>query len=77
MATGVPIVASDLPSLREVVSDKEVFFATPDDPVSFARTIEYIKANSDEAQVRADRAKALVQKYSWDVRSDKIISSFS
>ncbi|MDO8523982.1 MAG: glycosyltransferase family 4 protein, partial [bacterium] len=33
MAAGKPIVSSDIPSVREIVSEQEVFFATPDDPL--------------------------------------------
>lgn len=73
MATGVPIITSDLPSIREIVSEKEVFFATPDDPESFAEIIKYIKDHPKEATIRASKARDLVQNYTWDKRSDKII----
>lgn len=73
MATGVPIVASDLPSIREILSEEEAFFAEPDNPASFAKMVTYIKNNPKEAARRAANAQALVGQYSWDVRAQKSI----
>jgi glycosyltransferase involved in cell wall biosynthesis len=75
MASGMPIVASDLPSLREIVSERSAFFAVPDEPASLARAIGEALSKPDEARHRAQEAKALVQNYSWDARA-KIINSF-
>ena len=77
MATGVPIVASDLPSIREIVGEKEVFFAQPDDPLSFADTISQVVVDKEEAAHRAQNARKLVDNYSWDVRAEKTIAILS
>lgn len=73
MASGRPIVASDIPSIREIVNDGMVFFAAPDDPRSFARAIREVLDNPDEALRRAERARQESQKYTWETRAKKIL----
>ena len=46
MAAGVPIVASDLPALREVLRhEQNALLATPGDPDSFAAAVQRILAD--------------------------------
>lgn len=73
MATGTPIVASDLPSIREVISEHESFFAEPDNPKSFSDAMVYAYEHEEDAKKRATSARDLVREYSWDVRADKIV----
>lgn len=76
MASGVPIVASDLPSIREVLDESTAYFARPDDPASFAATI--VRAASDtQATKRAHKAALLAQQYGWDARVRAILSFIS
>lgn len=70
-ASGRPIVASDLPSIRDLVSDEEVFFAHPDNPVDFARAIEMAE-NIEVAEGKRVAAERFAQKNSWDARADAI-----
>ncbi|MEK7600442.1 MAG: glycosyltransferase family 4 protein [Patescibacteria group bacterium] len=69
MASGTPIVASDLPSLREVLSDECAVLVAPDDSESMAQGIRI--ALTDGAR-RALHAREQVQKYSWAKRAGKI-----
>lgn len=66
MASKRPIVASDLGSIKEVVGDQEVFFFTPNDPASLAKTILYVVTHKDESVTRARRAYEVVKVMSWD-----------
>ncbi len=75
MASGIPIVASDLPSIREVLDDTSAFFFTPDDPKSLAEKIEYVFTHRDEAEKRANSAKWDVQQYTWEKRVSGIFKS--
>ncbi len=72
MASGVPIVASDVPAIREIVSEKEVFFFTPDDPQNLSGVITYVENHLDDARQRAQKAVEKVQAYSWDARAERI-----
>lgn len=73
MAGGKPIVASDLPSLREILDDSSAFFVTADSAADLAKGIEAALVSPD-AQVRAARAQELVRQYSWQERAKKILT---
>jgi len=75
MTSGVPIVASDLPSLREILNDSNSFFAEADSPKSFAEKINYVLSHHGEAVAKAQKAIQDVQQYSWHNRA-KIILDF-
>ncbi len=71
MASGVPMVASDLPSTREIVSENEAFFFEPDNAGALARSIAEALSAAD-APVRAGRARQKVAEYTWDKRAERI-----
>lgn len=71
LAAGKPIVATDLPSVREIVSEQDVFFARPGDPESIAQAIE--RALADPTS-HSSTTLALARKYSWRARGEEIRS---
>ena len=73
MASGRPIIASDLPSIRNIVDDSMVFFAEADIPSSFARAIHTAFADPKETDQRVERGSREVQKYSWEKRNAAIL----
>lgn len=75
MAARKPIVASDIPSLREVLTDDSAFFAAPDDSASFAKAVEEALSNPEEAARLAARAQEEVRRYTWDARA-QILKNF-
>lgn len=73
LAAGKPIVASDLPSIREVVSEQEVYFAPPDDHQALAKKIqESLQDPHAHERVAASRTK--VKEYTWDKRAQRIVA---
>ena len=72
MASGRPIIASDLPSIRNVVDERFVFFFEPDDPKSLAQACIYVLEHGGEARERADVAQEEVKKYTWEKRGEAI-----
>lgn len=72
MAAGKPIVASDLPSIREVLDDRSAFFFAPDNARSLAETVSAVLINPLEAEERARAARTSVEKYTWDARARMI-----
>ncbi len=74
MASDVPIVASDVPSIREVLSETNAFFFAPDDARSLADAITYVLHHPNEAHERAGTAQIDVVRYSWDNRAHGIAS---
>lgn len=73
MASGTPIVASDLPSARELLAEDECFFFAPNDPASLAATIERALADPKEAEARAARASARVESLTWEARAAGLV----
>lgn len=73
LASGTPVVASDLPSIRDVVSEREVFFAAPDDARSFAGTIAAVLDNPGAAAKLAGAGLAIAKRNSWEARARAIM----
>jgi glycosyltransferase involved in cell wall biosynthesis len=73
MASGVPIVAADIPSLREVLSENTGFLFEADNSEALAEKILEVYKNKDEASVRAKRAQELVRSFSWKERAQHIL----
>jgi glycosyltransferase involved in cell wall biosynthesis/SAM-dependent methyltransferase len=73
MASGTPIVASDLPSLREILDEKMCVFAKPDDAESLATAIIRVLDHPEEARAGAERAREKVSLYSWGKRTKDIL----
>lgn len=73
MASNRPIIASDLPSLREVLDESSAYFFEPDNPESLAKTIEYALAHKQETDKKARNALLKVKEYSWEKRARKIL----
>ncbi len=67
-----PIVVSDLPSIREIVSDKEVYFFKPDDVTDLVRNIVHACTDTGVALQKSQRAYALGTKYTWTDRAKNI-----
>ncbi len=74
MAGGVPIVASDLPSLREILSEETAYFFEPDNAESLAKTINTVLEHESEAKGKAAKALELARGYTWKSRAENILN---
>lgn len=74
MASGRPIIASDIPSIREIVDESMVFFARADDAQSFADSIKHVFADPEAAHLRAMVAQRASSQYTWAHRAQKILA---
>lgn len=72
MASGTPIVATDLPSIREILNESNVVFAEPGESDSLAQAVHTV-LNDETSQERAMRARQDVERYSWWARVRSII----
>jgi len=73
MASGTPIIASKVPAIEEIVSNQEVTFFRPDDPIDLATKIKHVFANYPHTKQKARQAKTLAKKFTWSKRAEKII----
>jgi len=72
LAAGRPILVSDLPVLREDVSDESVYFC--DNVVEdFVKTLRNIDANRREARARAVNGLKVAHARTWKLRSRRIL----
>lgn len=72
MASGRPIIASDLPSIREVLDNNNSYLFKADDPKSMAKVLDMAIKDEEDAKKRADMAKDKVKSFTWQKRADKI-----
>ena len=73
MASGRPVVASDLPSIREVLTHEEnSLLVPPGDARALAAAIERLLGDRDLPRRLASRAFEDVKAYSWDRRAEAI-----
>lgn len=72
MASEKPIVASNLPSIREILGEDDGFLVEPDNPDALAGGIETALADTEEAEKRARHAYEHVKEYTWEARAKKI-----
>lgn len=74
MASGRPIVASDLPSIREILTTHTAIFCEPDDPASIVRALEKLK-DVKLARALAENARKAAEGYSWSARAWVLVQS--
>ena len=74
MASGVPIVTSDLPSIREVLSDEDALFVPPEDEAALVRALQDTLLHKKNTALRAERARLKVYQYTWEERARAILA---
>lgn len=74
MASGVPIIASNLPSMREVLNSNNSFLVEPDNSQLIISGIKKILNDKDFSDKLARRSLEDVKKYTWDEYAAKILN---
>jgi glycosyltransferase involved in cell wall biosynthesis len=77
MASDRPIIASDLPSIKEILSEETAFFVNPGNPAELARTIKKVLESRGGTSQVSQNALQEITKYTWDKRAEKIIKWMS
>jgi glycosyltransferase involved in cell wall biosynthesis len=73
MAAGKPIVASDLPAIREILSNNvNAVLVAPDDPNALSEGISRLLSNHELALRLSQQASLDVMEYTWDKRAERI-----
>jgi glycosyltransferase involved in cell wall biosynthesis len=74
MTAGRAIVASDLPSIREVVgNEKAALLPTPGDPTALAAAVDRVLTDENLSSSLAASALELSRQYTWQARAESII----
>ncbi|MEA5388442.1 glycosyltransferase family 4 protein [Haloarculaceae archaeon H-GB2-1] len=75
MAAERPIVATDLPGIRDVLTHEETaLLVAPGDAEMLEQAIEHLLSNSELAASLASHARDAVASYTWDRRCERILS---
>ncbi|MFC1701025.1 glycosyltransferase family 4 protein [Patescibacteria group bacterium] len=73
MSSRRPIVASSLPSVREVLDENNAILVKPDSPINLVKGIEKALKNTNFSVMISKKAIKDVRKYEWEIRKCKII----
>ncbi|MEK7173852.1 MAG: glycosyltransferase family 4 protein [Patescibacteria group bacterium] len=73
LATGVPVVFSDVPALHDIAGEDLVTFVKPNDAQALADGIKIIFDTGESSAKKAKKAKELFLKQSWYNRAEDIV----
>ena len=74
MAASLPIVASDLPSLRELLEDgRDALLVAPDDPQALAAGIARLAGDAPLRERLGRNLGARAAAHTWDARAERIL----
>lgn len=74
MASGRPIVAADLPTVRSILTEDIATLCAPGDAASLAEALAWVQANRKDANEKAEKARQIVGQHTWEKRMQRILS---
>ena len=78
MAAGTPVVATDLPSVREILAhDRNALLVPPNDPAALASAVRRLLDDRGLAGRLAAQARIDVEPYSWGERARRLAAFVS
>lgn len=77
MASNRPVISSNLPSLREILTDDDAIFFKPGDVQDLAKAISRLASDEKLQKQLSQNAYFKVNQYTWEKRADKIIKWIS
>ncbi len=72
MGAGCAVVASDLPSIREILDDDEAAWFTPGDPASLACALKRLAADPERARQMGGHLRRKAENYTWAARARRL-----
>lgn len=72
MAAGCALVASDLPSVREILAEDEVVWVPPGSPKALAQAIRTLARDPARARAMALRVREKARRYTWEARGERL-----
>jgi glycosyltransferase involved in cell wall biosynthesis len=78
MASGAPVVASDLPVIREVLKNRDnALLVEPDNAEQWADALQLIQKDRNLAGRVASAALKAVESYTWEKRAGSVLAAIS
>jgi glycosyltransferase involved in cell wall biosynthesis len=72
LAAGVPVVASDIPVLREVLGNAAAY-APPDDDLAFSNALRKALAGGPAIKAQIARGRARARTFTWSLVADRMM----
>jgi glycosyltransferase involved in cell wall biosynthesis len=72
MAAGCAVVATDLPSVREVLAENEAIWVPPSNPERLAAGIRLLANDPEQAQQLGERLHERARAYTWEKRASRL-----
>jgi glycosyltransferase involved in cell wall biosynthesis len=72
MACGVPLIVSDLPRIKQFLSEDFALKVKPMDFHGFAEKINYMLSNQEIRRKMGENARSFAKDYSWEAAAEKI-----
>jgi len=76
MASGKPIICSDLPIFREVIDETTAVLVPPMDIQAWMTAVRLVSSSPGEYQALGQRAREQAAKFAWVARSQRILAGF-
>ncbi len=76
MAAGCAVVASDLPSIREILDEEEAAWFNPGDAGSLANAIASLARDPERAQRMGERVREKSRRFTWSARAERLKNLF-
>ena len=73
MAVGLPMVVSDLPSLREVLTEEQAAFVPAEDPAALASALESLLADEERRVAMRGALLGAAPLHTWDARATRLL----
>lgn len=77
MGAGCAVVASDLPSIREILDEDEAAWFTPGDPGSLAAALRRLASDPGHAQRMGETLRRKAENYTWSARARRLTELIS
>lgn len=79
MAAGLPVIASDFPLWRNIVTDAGCgLLVDPQNPTAIADAVKWILDHPDDAEAMGRRGKhAVASTYHWDREAEKLLALYA
>jgi len=75
-AVGLPLVVSDLPSLRDVLCESEARFVAPDDASALAAGLGALLEDAPAREGMAAALRERAAEHTWDARAQRLVAWF-
>jgi len=74
LCSGLPLVVSDLPSLRDVLTEHTAEFVPPDDPAALAAGLQRLLADPVRRAYLTEHGRSAAHGRDWDTRARRLVA---